>query len=53
MLMWTFFLFPIAPVCMIIVAITIIARRQRIEDTEDKDADAITLTRRYRTRYPD
>jgi len=53
MFMWTFFLFPIAPVCIIIVAITIMVRRQRIEDTGDEHADAVALTDRYRTRYPD
>ena len=51
--MWIFFLFPIAPVCMVIVAVTIIVRRQRIEDTGDENADAVALTDRYRTRYPD
>ena len=27
--------------------------RQRIEDTGDENADAVALTDRYRTRYPD
>jgi len=51
--MWLFFLFPIAPICMIIVAITIIVRKHRIEDTEDSHAGATGLTDRYHTRYPD
>ena len=53
MFMWTFFLFPVAPICMIIVAITISVRGHRIENTDQTHADAIALSDRYRTRYPD
>ena len=55
MLMWTFFLFPVAPICMIIVVFIISVRGRRIEAPREKhaDADAIALSDRYRTRYPD
>ncbi len=53
MFMWTFFLFPVAPICMIIVVFIIIVRVQRIEAADEKHVDAIALSDRYRTRYPD